>query len=77
MSKKKKIANSNLTLEAIDKLNLIKIDVSFISNLLISWNINQNSLSYDDMHGMSRVCDSISEQLHQCGDMLETMRERS
>ena len=78
MSKKiKETANSLLTLETIDKLNLIKIDVSFMSNLLMSWNLNQNSPTYDDMHGMSRVCDSINEQLNQCGSMLDKIKDRS
>ena len=75
MSKKKKIDNSILTLETIDKLNLIKIDVSFMSNLLVAWDLNQNSPTYDDMHGMSRVCDSINLQLKECKSILGIMIE--
>jgi hypothetical protein len=74
MSKKKKIANLNLTLETIDKLNLIKVDVSFISNLLVAWNLNEKTPTYDDMHGMSRICDGINEQLNLCESLIEKMR---
>jgi hypothetical protein len=67
--KKKKIDNS--VLETIDKLNLIKVDVSFISNLLVAWNLDEKTPTYDDMYGMSRVCDSINEQLNSCESILK------
>ena len=70
----KKIDHS--VLETIDKLNLIKVDVSFMSNLLIAWNLNQNTPTYNDMHGMSRICDSISIQLNECECVLEMMMKR-
>ena len=76
MSKKKKMDNSNLALETIDKLNLIKTDVLFISNLLVAWNIDEKTPTYEDMHGMSRVCDSVNEQLNQCEKILERLKKK-
>ena len=73
MKNKQKIAKSDIVIDVIDKIDLIKVDVTFMSNLLSAWDIKQMELTYKDMFGMSRVCDTINIQLNECADLINSL----
>lgn len=74
--KKQKIKKSDIIIDVIDKIDLIKVDVTFMSNLLTAWNIRQTELTPKDMCGMSRVCDSINIQLNECEDLINSFNQK-
>jgi nitrate reductase beta subunit len=74
--KKQNIKKSDIIIDVIDKINLMKVDISFISNLLTAWNIDQVELTHNDMFGMSRVCDSINIQLNECQDLVNLFNQK-
>ncbi len=77
MKNKQKVKKSVVTIDIIDKINLMKVDISFMSNLLIAWDISQAEPTYNDMSGMSRVCDTIHTQLNECQELVNTLRQNS
>ena len=76
MKNKQKIAKSDIVIDVIDKIDLIKVDVTFMSNLLSAWDIKQMELTYKDMFGMSRVCDTINIQLNECADLMNSFNHK-
>ena len=59
-------------LETLDKLHIIKSDISFISNLLIAWNLNELPISHNDLFSISRVCDKINNNVEECEEYLQS-----
>ena len=59
-------STSNTALDTLDKLNIVKEDISFISNLLIAWNLDQSAFTYQDLSSLSRVCDRVYNEIGVC-----------
>jgi hypothetical protein len=74
--KRQNIRNIDIHIDLIDRINLIKVDIAFMSNLLNAWDIEQAKLTHDDMFGMSRVCDSINLQLNECKNLITLFHKK-
>ena len=77
MKNKQKIKKSKIMIEVIDKINIIKVDVTFMSNLLSAWDIKEMNLSPNDMFVMSRVCNSINVQLNECENLVNSIKKKA
>ena len=68
--KKKQKTNTINNIALIDKIHLIKIDLTFMSNLFLAWNCEDIQLNSSDMFALSKMCDNISLQVNECEDLI-------
>ena len=63
-------------IETIDTLQLSQVVIQFLSNLLNSWDIDKTPLTHNDLHGLSRICDKVSENFKELEKQLKESIEQ-
>jgi len=63
-------------IEVLDSLHLAKVDIKFLCNLLNAWNVDKISITHNDLHGLSRMCDKIDENLKEVENQLKNSIEK-
>lgn len=66
-----------LALDTLERLHLIRSDVEFMSSLLSAWNVEQVTLTYNDMFAMSRICSHLNVQLLKCEASMDNIIKNS
>jgi len=59
-------------IEVLDSVHLAKVDIEFLSNLLNAWNVDKTPITHNDLHGLSRICDKIDNELIQVENLLKS-----
>lgn len=70
-------SSTNSSIDTLDKLHIVKIDISFISNLLNAWDLNEMPISNNDMFCISRICDRVNDNIDECEEFVRDSIKKS
>ena len=73
MSDEKTVDCSQITIDTLDKLQVIQNEIHFLSNMLLAWDVDLFPPTANDLSAMSRICNQISEHLEESKEFLQPL----